>query len=66
MGRGLGRAAAVVQGEEVKAAGVPQPALGPVQSIAAVPDATVDLAPVRISGAEVADAVYRVVATGFD
>ncbi|WP_280448745.1 condensation domain-containing protein, partial [Nocardia brasiliensis] len=44
----------------------PQSGLGPVQSIAAVPDATVDLAPVRISGAEVADAVYRVVATGFD
>ncbi|KIA66200.1 peptide synthetase [Nocardia vulneris] len=44
----------------------PQSGLGPVQSIAAVPEATVDLAPVRISGAEVADAVYRVVATGFD
>ncbi|QIS07175.1 amino acid adenylation domain-containing protein [Nocardia brasiliensis] len=44
----------------------PQSGLGPVQAIAAAPQAPMDLAAVRIEGAEVADAVYRVVATGFD
>ncbi|WTL59449.1 amino acid adenylation domain-containing protein [Nocardia sp. NBC_01499] len=42
----------------------PQTQHGPVQSIAT--QVPVDLAPVRIDGSDVADAVYRVVATGFD